>query len=300
MKHRVRTWPKLLGLALIIAVPYVGLRRYEHTLLYSPAAAIGQTPATIDLRYDDIYLTTADGETIHSWFLPADASSSSSNHVLYLHGPAGNLGDCLPKLRRLHELGLNVLAIDYRGYGSSTGVASESGLILDALAGYYYVTRNLKVEPEQLFVFGESLGGSLAIQLAAKVPAAGLILEAPVASGVERLRQKEPRIPWDTVARDRYEVLGQISFVRMPLLIIHSLDDEDVPVRDSKRLFSLALEPKELLTINGKHAVAFVTAPENCGQKVADFIEQAVRTHQLAAANQPIEQGGSRQGQTSQ
>lgn len=287
MSRQLRTWPKLVGFALIVGGPYLGLRHYEQKLLYTTGTLLARTPKVIELSYNDVWLKPADGEAIHAWFIPATAGDaagrSAEPHLLFLHDCQGNLGDQLPRLRLFHELGLNVLALDYRGHGRSSGKPSETGLGLDALAGYYELTRKRNVPASHLFIYGVSVGAAVATDLAGKVAAAGLLLEAPFVSSADWLTDRQSQIPWEVVVRDRYETLRKITQARMPILLIHSLDDELIAARHSQRLLMQAGEPKELVALRGKHHDAVAQSADILQPKLVTFtktpaIEQANAT----------------------
>jgi fermentation-respiration switch protein FrsA (DUF1100 family) len=192
--------------------------------------------------------------------------------LLFFHGGVGNLSDYLEKVHLLHDMGLDVFTVDYRGYGKSGGTPSESGLASDAVAAYFYLTGKRHVKPERLYLYGEDLGAAVAIDLATKVPAAGLITEGASASVIEKIEEAWPLIPWQFLLRSKFDSLTKIRDVHMPLLIIHSADDEVVSFNDSRRLSALAHEPKELVEIHGTHRDAFVHSFDLYYDKVAHFI----------------------------
>src|SRR5207248_2460746 len=124
-------------------------------------------------------LKSTDGVKIKGWFIPGVLPT-----LLFCHGNAGNISHRLDKLQIFHKLGLNVLLFDYRGYGQSEGVPSESGTYADAEAAYRYLTETRKIPPSQIILYGESLGCAVATEMARRHPAAALILESPFTSTV--------------------------------------------------------------------------------------------------------------------
>ena len=197
MKRRQTGWLKFILLLLLGASLYFGFRYFEQRTIYSPDRQVTHTPAKIGLPFKKISLDSGDSVKITGWFVPADADETASNKLtlLFFHGNAGNISYNLDRLRLFHDAGLDVFIIDYRGYGDSDGLPGEHGLELDALAAYFFLSENMHVPHERVFLYGESLGAAVAIDLAAQVRAAGLIIEAPFTSTADRLKRKWPGIP---------------------------------------------------------------------------------------------------------
>ena len=133
-----------------------------------PGRELIASPDDIGLQYENVSLTSKDGETLHGWYIPAPDSSAV---LLFFHGNAGNISHRLDSIRIFHDLGLDVLIIDYRGYGQSTGKASEQGTYLDALAAWNYLVTTRRVAAERIIVFGRSLGGAIGGWLGTRTPA---------------------------------------------------------------------------------------------------------------------------------
>ncbi len=169
-------------------------------------------------------------------------------------------------------MGVDLFMIDYHGYGKSGGSPSESALASDALTAYFYLTTTRHVKTDHLFFYGEDLGAAVAIDLATQVPAAGLITEGASASVIEKIEESWPLIPWQFLLRNKFDSLAKIQDVHMPVLLIHSADDEVMPFNDSRRLAALAHEPKELLEIHGTHHDAFVHSFDLYYDKVSHFV----------------------------
>ena len=169
-------------------------------------------------------------------------------------------------------MGVDVFMIDYHGYGKSGGSPSEAALTSDALAAYFYLTVTRHVKTDRLYLYGEDLGAAVAIDLAARVPAAGLITEGANASVIEKIDESWPLIPWQFLLRNKFDSLAKIQDVHMPVLLIHSTEDEVVPFNDSRRLAALAHEPKELVEIHGTHHDAFINSFDVYYDKVSHFV----------------------------
>ncbi|MGH7150728.1 MAG: alpha/beta hydrolase, partial [Planctomycetota bacterium] len=193
-------------------------------------------------RIEEVELGTPDGERLVSWFLRVEAPRAS---VLFFHGNAGNLTHRLDVLETLAGLGLDAFVLGYRGYGRSTGKASEAGLYLDAEAAYAHVTGSAGVAPDRLLLLGESLGCAVAVDLAAKRPCAGIVLQSPFLSIAEMATQVIPLPPLKWIVPRKFDNLGRIPKVAAPKLFLAARRDEVVPFGQTRRLFEAAPGEKE-------------------------------------------------------
>jgi hypothetical protein len=186
----------------------------------------GGTPATLGLTFEVVnFDVTETGQPqLHGWWIPADKGSRyPQGTILYLHGGDGSLGDTLSRLKDLHELGLNVFAFDYRGYGTSAGPhPDENRMREDTAAAWLYVTQTRRVPATQIVPYGEGVGGSLAVQLATNHPAIpALILDGPVFDTVSQVR-KDPRaelIPVSLLFHERFEITKPLVSLQTPKLL---------------------------------------------------------------------------------
>jgi fermentation-respiration switch protein FrsA (DUF1100 family) len=284
MKRTTQSWLRRLLFLLLVAGAYLGLRTYAERYPFDPSDWLDKTPRDLDLPFDSVVVTASDGVNVHGWLIPQDPGAGLSTTrstpptLLFLHGGDGNMSDRLEKIRFFHDLGLDVFIIDYRGYGKSGGSPSEQGLAEDALAAHAYLVNQRGVKPEQLYLYGEDLGAAVAIALATKADAAGLITEGASASVLEKLQQRWPLVPWRYLDRDPFDSLSKIGAVRMPVLFIHSADDEAVPCGDSKRLFALARDPRELAEIHGSHKDAFLNSFDAYYDAISRFVHSQPRS----------------------
>jgi fermentation-respiration switch protein FrsA (DUF1100 family) len=214
--------------------------------LYFPETRHDSKPEDFKLPYEDVSLTTDDGVKLHAWWT---GDPSIQTTVLFFHGNAGNISHRLDRIQSLKEPGIRFFLIDYRGYGKSTGKPSEEGLYKDATAAYEYL-REHRVPPENIYIFGESLGGAVAGELATRVPSAGVILESTFTSLREMASKHYPFIPAAFVP-DQFNTLDRIRNLKAKLLVIHGTKDEIVPLEMGQRLYDRAIEPKSFIEVPG-------------------------------------------------
>lgn len=183
-------------------------------------------------------------ETVTAVYLP---NPDARYTLFFSHGNAEDLGDDLPLLDIYRRAGFSVFSYDYRGYGTSTGHASESGIYADAESAYGFLTAELHVPPQQIIVMGRSLGSAAALQVATTHPSAGLVLEAPFETAFKLLTRVK-LLPFD-----KFDNESKIRNYRGPLLVIQGESDEVIPLRHGKRIFALATGPKQSLWVPGAH-----------------------------------------------
>lgn len=248
----------LLGLATVaygVLVLLVYARQAR--LLYLPTTSLDTTPGDIGLDHEELYFTTADQVRLHGWWIPAP---NAWHTLLFMHGNAGNIAGRLPSIQLFHDLGLSVFIFDYRGYGLSGGRPDEHGTYLDARAAWdTLIVRG--IPPERIVVFGRSLGGAIAANLAAEVhEAAALIVESSFTSAPDLAATLYPWLPVRAMLRFKYDTQARLRERTCPLLIVHSDEDELIPYSHALALYEAASPPKTLLTMHGLHANGFLTS----------------------------------------
>jgi uncharacterized protein len=268
------TW--LIGSAVLLYLAIVALLWFaESRLIYFPGSERRLTlpPAALQLPIERAELTTEDGVKLVGWVMPA-AASTSGFWLLVCHGNAGNLSqfDRPAHYAALRQLGLNLFAFDYRGYGESGGMPSEYGLYRDADAAYRYLREERGVPAERIIAFGHSLGSAVAIDLASRVHTAGLIVEGGLVSVAQRGQELYPFIPVRWIARTRFSSIDKIPKVTAPKLFLHAVADEVIPLSHGRRLFQAAAEPKTLVELAGTHSDAFAVDSVRYFGSIADFM----------------------------
>lgn len=241
---------------IVLFVLYI--RYLEYRSIFYPSRKILATPADIGLSFEDVYLKTQDGITIHGWFVPSTGAKAT---LIFLHGNAGNIGDRLEKIQIFQGLGLNVFIIDYRGYGKSEGRPTEAGIYKDALAAYDHLLSRRDVDPKRVIAYGASLGGTAAVDLATKRRLYALIVDSSFTNAVDMAKRIYPFIPSFLVGI-KMDNIGKIKTITIPKLFIHSKDDEIVPLELGRRLFEAAAPPKEFLEITGGHNEGYSESQE--------------------------------------
>ncbi len=258
----------VLVLAFVVYVWYL-----EQSSIFVPYRAIEQTPQAVGLEYEEVSLRTADGVELHGWFVGLPRARAT---VLLLHGNGGNVSHRVQKLRIFHDLGLQVFVFDYRGYGRSKGTPSEVGLYADAQAAYDHLVDERRVAPAKIILYGESLGSAVAVHLAAENEAGGIILEGAFTCVADMSRRVFPFLP-TAFLRYRFNTLERVRGVKVPLLVIHSRNDEIVPFSMGRRIFDAARsDAKDFLAVYGGHNESFYEYRREIAQKMEEFLGESV------------------------
>jgi hypothetical protein len=229
----------------------------QDRMLYLPnvaGRALTMTPIDVGMDYQDVYIDTVDGVTLHGWFIVGQ----SSQVLLFFHGNAGNISHRLDSIRQFQELDLSVLIIDYRGYGQSGGKTSETGIYHDADAAWRYLTEDRGISASDIVIFGRSLGASVASRLAAKHQPMALIVESSFTSVPDIAQELYPWLPARWLSRFSHATRDNVRDVRCPVLVTHSRDDEIIPFHHGEAIFTAANEPRTLLVLHGSHNDAFL------------------------------------------
>jgi fermentation-respiration switch protein FrsA (DUF1100 family) len=259
----------LLGYAIFTGFVYL----VQPRLLYYPdvpTRALTATPGRIGLDYESVALSTDDGVRLSAWFIPHPAPRAT---LLFFHGNAGNLSHRLESIRLFHELGLAVFIIDYRGYGESEGRPTEAGTYIDATAAWRYLVETRQIPPQDIVIFGRSLGGAIAAELASRTRPGALILESAFTSVPNMAARLYPWLPVRSISRFRYDTRRALDTIACPVLIIHSREDEVIPFAEGEQLYAHAREPKRFLELRGGHGDGFLVSGGRYMQGIDDFLK---------------------------
>jgi pimeloyl-ACP methyl ester carboxylesterase len=242
----------IFSLGVIYGLVALGIFICQRRLIYHPDTLL-HPPHHYKLEHLQLLtLSTADAEKITAWYHPAPQQHDPV--MLYLHGNKGHIGDRSEKLAAFSQH-MGLLAISYRGFGTSSGTATEQGLYKDARAALNYLLRDHQLN--NIIIYGESLGTGVAVQMATEFSVGGVILEAPYISLTARGAVRYPYLPVSRLMKDRFDSLSKINLISSPLLILHGEEDETIPVSDGKTLFAVANEPKEAIFFPAIHHTDF-------------------------------------------
>jgi fermentation-respiration switch protein FrsA (DUF1100 family) len=266
----------LAGLALIYVALGVALYLFQGSMVFLanlPGRALEATPADIGLKYEDVQFDTADGERLHGWYVPA---INARGVLLFFHGNAGNISHRLESIMIFNRLGLDVLIVDYRGYGQSTGKPTESGTYRDAKAAWDYLLGERQAPPGRIVIFGRSLGGAVGAWLAAGLPVeqapAAVIIESSFTSGADMARRLYPIFPARLLTRLEYPVAEYAARLPCPVLVVHSRDDEIIPFAMGQAIYAAAPQPKDFTELRGDHNAGFWISREDYTAGLAAFL----------------------------
>jgi hypothetical protein len=238
-----------LALALVAVYGIVAVAAFiaQRKLMYFPDSTRVPPSSFALTGVEERVLKTPDGETIITWYGPAAADRPT---LLYFHGNAGNLANRSERVRKYLARGIGVFILSYRGYSGSTGRPSEPNNVADAKLAYKALIAE-GVAPDDIILYGESLGSGVAVQVAAEKPVGGIILDAPYTSIVDVAAGAYPFFPVRPFLFDRYETLKHLSALSAPLLVIHGEEDEVIPVAMGRAVYAAAKAPKEIVTFPG-------------------------------------------------
>ncbi|MGL4379111.1 MAG: alpha/beta hydrolase, partial [Microcoleaceae cyanobacterium] len=270
------------------------------------------TPDDFQIYYEDVYISVSTqkgkSETIHGWWIPRDNPSQTLQEksgesgvinrnltiksgdeqqnlakpggvLLYLHGNGSNISANLNHGLRFYNLGLSVFLIDYRGFGKSTGkFPTELQVYQDTEIAFNYLVQEKGIAPENIIIYGHSLGGAIGINLASKYQnIGGVIIEGSFTSLLEMTNylRRYWIFPINMILHQRFDSISKLHLLKTPLFFIHGAADEVVPFYMSERLFAQAPEPKQLYIVPGaNHNNLASVAGDDYLHRVREFLEQ--------------------------
>jgi len=242
---------------------------YQPHMVFFPTRSINETPRNWGLKYEDVFLRTADNIQLHGWYIPHPNAKLT---LLFFHGNAGNITHRGDSIKIFHRLGFNVFIPDYRGYGRSEGKPSEIGVYEDAHSAWHYLLSARGQQRENIIIFGRSLGGAVATNLAMDVQPGALILESVFSSARDMAKSSLPGLSHVIFLRFKFDLISMIKQVHCPLLVMHSLDDEIIPYKLGKKVFLAANSPKILMQLQGSHNIGFLQSQPNYEHNLENFI----------------------------
>lgn len=239
----------LIGAAII----YCMLRWFEYSQVYHPSADLAASPQSLGRPFEDVFIPV-EKEKIHAWYFPADRAPPPARPlaVMVCHGNAGNISYRLDLAALLLEARASVLLFDYRGYGSSSGKPGEEATYKDAQAAYGWL-RGKGFATNRIVAYGESLGGGVASELALREPLAGVVLQSTFTSIPDVGAELFPWLPVRWVGTIKYDTRSKLPRIKIPVLIIHSPNDNLIRFQHAQKNFAAANSPKYLCEIGGGH-----------------------------------------------
>lgn len=304
----------LLFILIVILFPfliYIGycirFYRIQSYFLYSPQFGLEVKSKNKTIEHEEITYQTTDGITIFAWYVPfipktphaGDDSNApaelqepvspgvpvnSRGVILFCHGNAGNISQRIDSFEIFNKLGFSTFIFDYRGYGNSEGKPTEKGTYRDAEGAWNYLVREKKVKPEEIIIFGRSLGGGIASYLAKKYQPRALIIESSFTSISDIAKALYPMLPSKLLLRFKYNTRERLKDIHCPILIIHSPDDRTIPFVCGKILYETANPPKKFLRIKGDHLYGFIKSKNTYIKGLREFFAELPEPFLTAAA----------------
>lgn len=237
---------------------------FESLCVFHPDKNMDKVPSGIQ----EIFFETPDKIVLYAWYSKVKKSKDT---ILYCHGNAGNISSRIYAIKIFNELGYDVFAFDYRGYGHSNGHPSELGLYIDVETSYKWLISS-GVSKKHIIGYGESLGGAVIIDLATKQKMKAIILLCTFTSGDNMVRKYLKG--YNIIRYNGFNSIDKIKQITIPKLIFSSKDDEIVSYSMGQELFSSAPDPKKFVPLNGGHNECFYNSKELIGHEIHQFIEE--------------------------
>jgi len=240
----------------------------QENYLFFPSKKYVSPPDSLGI--EELWLKTIDGEKLHAWWLE---NNENNKTVIFFHGNAGNISGRVLQVEVFKKLKLNALLVDYRGYGKSSGqIKKEKDVYLDGLAVWNYVIKDKGKQAKDIIIWGRSLGGAVAIDLAREKEVFAVIAESTFYSVVDMARKHYWFLPTNLIAKYKFLSGDKIKNIKAPIMIVHSQGDEIVPFEQGKKLFSTASKPKVFLEITGGHNTGIIESYDQYISELGKFL----------------------------
>jgi len=252
LKNKRRTLVRALCMTVIAGCAIFLLKPLLNRFMFFPTRALETTPAK--LTFTELTIETPDKAKLHGWLFKNEATSFKNLPLIIVcHGNGGNISHRIDLAASLLQCGCDVLLFDYRGYGKSTGAPTEEGTYIDAETVYTYATAH-GYSPTQIIIYGESLGGAVATEIALRKPIKALILQSTFTSIVDMAKHIYPwLIKPELLIGNPYNTKSKLPKITVPVLIMHSRNDSIVPFYMAEENFKAAPAPKFFHELNGDH-----------------------------------------------
>ena len=261
-----------------------GLRWFESLITFHPTRLTAQERKSPPEGAEIVWFNSADGTRLNGWFFESRSRPATAT-IVFFHGNGGNISNVGWLGQRFAKNGFNIFVFDYRGYGASDGVAAdETGLYADGDGAVAFVTKEKGIPPEQIILYGQSLGTTVAADVASRGKYGAVVLESGLSSASSVATSALPWLPaWlHFLGKNRFESARKLASVRSPILITHGDPDQTIPTAEAYVLFASANEPKKLLLVPGGGHVVFATGEQYLSQ-VEQFMRDAIATPDIRA-----------------
>ncbi len=244
---------KILNILLVLLVGYLFLvfftYFFQKKLIFYPTKIVNSPSKYLGI--EEVFFETVDGKKLHGWWMETDGAEKT---VIFFHGNAGNLSHRVFQMEIFKSLGLNALIFDYRGYGKSSGrIIKEQDVYNDGSAAWEFVTKKKKILADKIIIWGRSIGGAVAADVAQNKEISAVVLESALFSAEDIARKYFWYLPVRWLLRFHFETGEKVKNIHVPIFIIHSKEDEIIPFGHGEDLFDMALEPKTFLKTSGTH-----------------------------------------------
>jgi len=239
----------VLILLIIYLLAFVFIYVFQRCLVFNPQKGSSSPPEDLNIR--ELWITTKDGQKLHAWWMPSELAEYT---VLFFHGNAGNISRGEKRMRLFREMGCNAFAVEYRGYGISTGkIKKEEDVFADADASWEYLITKLGIPEEKIIIWGWSMGGAVAVNLAQQKNCHALVMESTFYSLADMAPGYFLLFPKKLLMRYYFKSGEKLSNIKVPVLFIHSRTDETVPYTQGVRLYETFSGTKKFMEITGDH-----------------------------------------------
>jgi len=255
-----------------------GLRWLESLMTFRPARMTAQERKSAVEGAEIVWFKSADGTRLNGWFFKSRSNPATAT-IIFFHGNGGNVTSVGWMGQRFAKHGFNILLFDYRGYGASEGVAAgEANLYADGDAAVAFVINEKGIRPEQIVLYGQSLGTAVVADVASRGKFGAVVIESGFSSSSSVAASALPWLPrWlHFIGRNRFESARKLTAVKSPILIAHGDPDRTIPTTEAHLLFASANEPKKLLIVPGAGHVVFGAAGEQYLNQVEQFMRDAI------------------------
>jgi fermentation-respiration switch protein FrsA (DUF1100 family) len=282
--RRVFTRELLIGATVALVFGSVtfmyGLRWLESLMTFRPERMSAEQSRSSTDGAESVWFNSADGTRLNGWYFESESKPATAT-IVFFHGNGGNISNIGWLGQRFAKHGFNIFLFDYRGYGASEGVAAdEAGLYADGDAAVAFVRNQKGIRPEQIILYGHSLGTTVVADVAARGNFCAVVLESGFSSASSVATSALPWLPrWlHFLGRNRFESARKLANVKSPILIAHGDPDATIPTAEAHLLFAAANEPKKLLIVPGAGHVVFSEGGEPYLRQVDQFMRDAVLT----------------------